>query len=138
MPIVLQALAIGILQGLTEFLPVSSSAHLIVVPRMLGWSDPFLNSAVFDVMLHAGTLLALIGYFWRDLLRLLAAGLASLRDRRIGPDRDRRLAWLVLLTVIPGALLGVGFESFLDTYFREHIALVAVFLAAGAGILWLA
>ncbi len=138
MPLVFQALAIGILQGLTEFLPVSSSAHLIVVPEMLGWKDPFLNSASFDVMLHAGTLLALLVYFWRDLLRLLAAWFDSLRDRRIGDDRDRRLAWLIVVTMIPGALLGVALESFFDTFFRQHIILVAVFLALGAGILWLA
>jgi undecaprenyl-diphosphatase len=135
---IFQSLVIGILQGLTEFLPISSSAHLIVVPRMLGWDDPFLNSASFDVMLHAGTLVALLLYFWADLWRLLGAWLASLRDRRIGDDPDRRLAWLVLITTIPGALLGAGLESFFDTYFRDHLALVGVFLATGAAILWLA
>ncbi len=138
MPLVLQALVIGILQGLTEFLPVSSSAHLIVVPEFLGWKDPFLNSAAFDVMLHAGTLAALLIYFWRDLLRLLAAWIGSIRERRVGADPDRRLAWLLLVTMIPGALLGVALESFFDTFFREHIILVAVFLVLGAAILWLA
>ncbi|MDA8203874.1 MAG: undecaprenyl-diphosphatase UppP [Chloroflexi bacterium] len=138
MPLALQALLIGIVQGLTEFLPISSSAHLIVVPEMLGWKDPFLNSASFDVMLHAGTLVALLVYFWRDLVALLAAWLESIRDRRIGDDQDRRLAWLIVVTMIPGALLGVALESFFDTFFREHIILVAVFLALGAGILWLA
>ncbi len=136
MPLVLQALVIGVLQGLTEFLPISSSAHLIVVPEFLGWNDPFLNSAGFDVMLHAGTLLALLAYFWRDLLRLLAAWFASLRDQRIGADPDRRLAWLIVVTMIPGAVLGVALESFFDTFFRQHIILVAIFLALGAGILW--
>ena len=138
MPLVLQALVIGILQGLTEFLPVSSSAHLIVVPEFLGWKDPFLNSAAFDVMLHAGTLAALLIYFWRDLVRLLVAWLESIREQRIGPDPDRRLAWLILVTMVPGAVLGVALESFFDTFFREHIFLVAVFLALGAAILWLA
>ncbi|MGO9179789.1 MAG: undecaprenyl-diphosphatase UppP [Candidatus Limnocylindrales bacterium] len=138
MPLVLQALVIGIVQGLTEFLPISSSAHLIVVPRFLGWNDPFLNSASFDVMLHAGTLVALLVFFWRELVDLLAAWFASLRDRHIGSDPDRRLAWLIVVTMIPGALLGVGFESFFDTFFRQHVILVAVFLALGAGILWLA
>jgi undecaprenyl-diphosphatase len=138
MPLLLQALVIGILQGVTEFLPISSSAHLIVVPRFLGWNDPFLNSASFDVMLHAGTLVALLLYFWSDLLQLLAAWVASLREQRIGADPDRRLAWLILVTMIPGALLGVAFESLFDTFFRDHIILVAVFLALGAGILWLA
>ncbi|HXQ95844.1 MAG TPA: undecaprenyl-diphosphatase UppP [Candidatus Acidoferrales bacterium] len=138
MPLVLQALVIGIVQGLTEFLPISSSAHLIVVPQVLGWNDPFLNSASFDVMLHAGTLVALLVFFRRELVDLLAAWLASLRDRRIGTDPDRRLAWLIVVTMLPGALLGVGFESFFDTFFRQHIILVALFLTVGAGILWLA
>ena len=72
-----QAIVIGAIQGLTEFLPISSSAHLIVVPQLLGWDDPFLNSATFDVMLHAGTLIALLAYFWRDVLRLLGAGVGG-------------------------------------------------------------
>ena len=62
----LQALLLGILQGLTEFLPISSSAHLILAPRFFGWENPLLDSLTFDVALHAGTLLALLGYFWRD------------------------------------------------------------------------
>jgi undecaprenyl-diphosphatase len=125
-------------QGLTEFLPVSSSAHLIVVPRLLGWNDPFLNSAAFDVMLHLGTLVALLVYFWRDLWRLLVAWLRSIGERRLGDDPDRRLAWLLLITVVPAALLGVFLESFFDTAFRERIALVALFLVIGASLLWLA
>jgi len=138
MDLTIQALVIGVLQGLTEFLPVSSSAHLIVVPRMLGWNDPFLNSAEFDVMLHAGTLVALLLYFWQDLWRLLRAWVASIAERRIGTDPDRRLSWLVLITVIPGAALGAFGESFFDTYFRDHLILVGVFLAIGAALLWLA
>lgn len=130
-----QAAIIGVVQGLTEFLPVSSSAHLIAVPRLLGWDDPFLNSAAFDVMLHLGTLAALLIYFGRDLLRLLGALLASLRDRRIGADPDRRLAWLLAVTVVPAALLGVGLESFFDAFFRERLIFVAVLLAVGALLL---
>ena len=104
----IQAAVIGIVQGLTEFLPISSSAHLIVVPKLLGWTDPFLNSAAFDVMLHLGTLVALLLYFWRDLWRLLGAFLASIRDRRIDRDPDRRLAWLLAISVVPAALIGVA------------------------------
>ncbi|MBA3779839.1 MAG: undecaprenyl-diphosphatase UppP [Chloroflexi bacterium] len=134
----LQAVAIGLVQGLTEFLPISSSAHLIVLPRLLGWNDPFLNSAEFDVMLHLGTLAALLAYFWRDFLGLAAAGLASLRERRIGDDPQRRLAWLLVVTVIPAALLGALLEQFFDTFFRERLAVIALLLIAGASLLWLA
>jgi undecaprenyl-diphosphatase len=138
MEALLQAVVIGIVQGLTEFLPISSSAHLIALPRMLGWNDPFLNSAEFDVMLHLGTLVALLVYFWRDLWRLLLAWLASLRERRLGDDPDRRLAWLLLVTLLPAALIGALFEDFFDTLFRERLALVALLLVIGAAILWLA
>jgi undecaprenyl-diphosphatase len=139
MALVLQAAFIGLVQGLTEFIPVSSSAHLIVVPRLLGWNDPFINSNAFDVMLHMGTLVALLIYFWTDLVRLLVAWLASIRDRSIGQDPDRRLAWLIFISMLPGAVLGALGESFFDTFFREHSLLfIAALLAMGATILWLA
>jgi undecaprenyl-diphosphatase len=134
----LQAFVIGLLQGVTEFLPISSSAHLIVFPRLVGWTDPFLNSAAFDVMLHAGTLLALLLFFWAELWRLLLAWLGSIRDLRVGADPERRLSWFLLVTIIPGAVLGVVGEKYFDTYFREHLMLIAVFIVLGAAALWLA
>jgi undecaprenyl-diphosphatase len=137
MDILVQAAILGLVQGLTEFLPISSTAHLIVVPQLLGWNDPFIVSAAFDVMLHMGTLVALLVYFWRDLLRLLGAWLASIRDRSIGADPDRRLAWLLFVSVIPGALLGALGESFFDTYFREpgRLLFIAALLLIGGLIL---
>jgi undecaprenyl-diphosphatase len=134
----IHAAILGMVQGLTEFLPISSSAHLIVIPKFFGWTDPFLNSAAFDVMLHMGTLVALIVYFWRDLLNLLRAWVASIRERRIGDDQDRRLAWLIIISTIPAALLGAAFESTFDTAFRDSIAWIGVFSLVGAAILWLA
>ncbi|MEA2622263.1 MAG: undecaprenyl-diphosphatase [Chloroflexota bacterium] len=130
-----QAIVIGIVQGLTEFLPISSSAHLILLPPLLGWNDAFLNSASFDVMLHLGTLLALLAFFWRDVVRLVSAGIASIRDRSLAGDPDRRLAWLLLVSVVPAAILGFLFESFFDTYFRERLLLVPVLLVVGALVL---
>jgi undecaprenyl-diphosphatase len=140
MDLVFQAIVIGIVQGLTEFLPVSSSAHLILVPQLLGWDDPFINSASFDVMLHMGTLLALVVYFWRDLLDLIAAGFASIRDRSLAGDPNRKLAWLLVISVIPAALLGVLGESFFDNYFREPDRLIYVcgILIIGAIVLFIA
>lgn len=136
MSLILQAAILGLVQGLTEFLPVSSSAHLILVPRLAGWNDPFLNSASFDVMLHMGTLLALLIYFWRDLVSLLGAWLASIRERSIGNDPRRRLAWLLVISTIPGAVLGALGESFFDTFFRQHSLIwIAALLAVGALLL---
>ena len=127
----------GVVQGLTEFLPVSSSGHLIVVPFLFGWDDPFLNSLAYSVMLHIGTLGALLVYFRADWLRLVPAGLAAVRDRSFGGHPDRRLAWLLVVATIPGALAGLLLGDLIETSFRE-IGLVAVSLVVGGGILWLA
>jgi undecaprenyl-diphosphatase len=135
MDLIFQAAIIGALQGLTEFLPLSSSAHLIVVPPLLGWNDPFINSAAFDVMLHAGTLVALLLYFWRDVLALLAAGWAALRERSLKDDPQRRLAAFLVVSVIPAAILGALGESFFDEYFRERLLLVPLLMVVGALIL---
>ena len=138
METLLQAIVIGLIQGVTEFLPISSSAHLILVPRLLGWNDPFINSPAFDVMLHMGTLAALLVYFYRDLWRYFVAFLAVLRDRRIGPDPDRRLAVLLAVSVVPAALIGVLLEDFIDTFFREEPLVICVLLVVGAIILFVA
>ncbi len=137
MTVVLEAAILGLLQGLTEFLPISSSAHLIVVPEIMGWQDQFINSNAFDVMLHMGTLLALVVYFWRDLWALFIAWLASIRERAIHGDPNRRLAWLLVIASVPGALLGAAGESFFDTFFRDpgRIAFIAGLLAVGALLL---
>jgi undecaprenyl-diphosphatase len=136
----LQAIVIGIVQGLTEFLPVSSSAHLILLPQVLGWDDAFLNSAEFDVMLHMGTLAALLAYFWRDLWAYFKAGLAALRDRRIGDDPNRKLALLLAVSVIPAALIGLLLEDFIDTFFRTDAGPLYVcgLLVVGAIVLFVA
>lgn len=137
MDTLIQALIMGITQGLTEFLPVSSSGHLIIVPFLFGWNDPFLTSLVFSVMLHIGTLSALLVYFRADWFRLVPAGFAALRDRSLNEDKDRRLAWLLVAATIPAALAGVLLDQLIETSFRE-VGLVAVTLVVGAGILWLA
>jgi undecaprenyl-diphosphatase len=135
---ILQAIIIGIVQGLTEFLPVSSSAHLIVLPRVLGWDDALINSSEFVVMLHMGTLAALLLYFWRDVLVLLAASWAMLRERSMGDDPDRKLALVLLLSVIPAAIFGLAFEGVIEDVFYDAVIAIPFILAVGAGILWLA
>jgi undecaprenyl-diphosphatase len=132
-----QALVLGIVQGLTEFLPISSSGHLIVVPYLLHWDDPFITSLGFTVALHAGTLAALLLYFRADWLRLVPAGLAAIRDRSFRRDPDRRLAWLLVVSTIPAAILGVLLNDPVENAIRQA-NVVAVLLVIGAGILWLA
>jgi undecaprenyl-diphosphatase len=137
MDTVLQALVMGVVQGLTEFLPVSSSGHLIVVPFLLGWNDAFLNSLAFSVMLHLGTLVALLVYFRDDWIRLVPAGLAAIRDRSFRSDPDRRLAGLLAASTIPAAIVGVVFNDLIEDQFRQ-VGLVALMLVVGGVILFVA
>jgi undecaprenyl-diphosphatase len=137
MDLVIQALVMGIVQGLTEFLPVSSSGHLIIVPWLFGWTDPFITSLAFSVMLHLGTLIALLIYFRADWLRLIPAGFAAIRDRSLAGDPDRKLAWLLVAATIPAAIVGALFSGFFEEQIRE-VGLVAVTLVVGGAILWVA
>ena len=137
MSVLLQAIVMGIVQGLTEFLPVSSSGHLIIVPALLGWKDPFIDSLVFSVMLHLGTLLALLLYFRVELIRLVIAFVASIRERSFAGDPERRLAWLLAASTVPAVIAGVLLNDLAESTFRSP-TLVAVMLVVGAAILWLA
>ena len=116
--LIIQAIILGIVQGLTEFIPVSSSAHLIIVPWLFGWNDPALTSLTFDVALHMGTLLAILVFFAQDWWRLIQAAWLSLKERKIGADQDRRLAWLLVVATIPGGIAGVLGESKIDKLFH--------------------
>lgn len=132
-----QAFVMGIVQGLTEFLPVSSSGHLIIVPWLFGWDDAFITSLAFSVMLHLGTLVALLVYFRHDWLRLVPAGFATIRDRSFRGDPDRKLAWLLVAATIPAAIVGALFSDVIETQIRQ-VELVAVTLIVGGVILWIA
>src|SRR5687768_5359220 len=143
MDVVIQAAVVGLLQGLTEFIPISSSAHLELLPWMAGWeSDGLVGSLAFDVFLHLGTLVALLIYFASDWVRYIGAWFASVRERRIGDDPDRRIAWLLVLATIPAAIIGFGLEGFIEEAFHgdndgARLA-IAGFLVLGAIALWLA
>ena len=137
MDTIIQALIMGVVQGLTEFLPISSSGHLIIVPFLFGWTDPFITSLAFSVMLHIGTLAALLVYFRSDWVRLVPAGFATVRDRSFRDDPDRRLAWLLVAATIPAALAGLLLGDLIEQEFRD-IGLVAFTLVVGAVVLWLA
>jgi undecaprenyl-diphosphatase len=117
--LILQAILLGIIQGATEFIPVSSSAHLIIVPWLFGWKNTALTSLTFDVALHIGTLIAVIVYFAGDWWRLIRAGIASLLEWKIGDDPDRRLAWFVLIGTIPGGIAGVFGEKKIEALFHQ-------------------
>ncbi|HWH37506.1 MAG TPA: undecaprenyl-diphosphatase UppP [Candidatus Limnocylindrales bacterium] len=138
MDTIIQAIVIGVVQGLTEFLPISSSAHLILLPQLLGWDDALIVSPAFTVILHLGSVAALVAYFRSDLWRYAFAGLALLRERRMGSDPDRRMAVLLATSVVPAALIGVLLEGFIDTFFREQLLVICSLLVVGGIILFVA
>ena len=134
-----QALVLGVVQGATELLPISSSGHLILVPWLAGWTyleqNPDFNKT-FDVALHLGTLVAVILYFWRDVVRLVAAWVGSVRRRRIETE-DERVAWYVAVATVPAAIAGLAFENVIEDKLGDPWQ-IAILLAVFAVALWLA
>ena len=112
---IIEAIILGLVQGLTEFIPVSSTAHLLIVPSILGWGDP---GAAVSAVIQFGTLLAAIIYFFRDIVRLIAGFFRGLITRRPLADVDSREAWLVVIGTIPIVVLGLLFKKHIESTFR--------------------
>jgi undecaprenyl-diphosphatase len=125
-----QAIILGILQGATEFIPVSSSGHLVLVPWLLGWESPGL---VFDTVVHWGTLVAVLAYFWRDWWVLIRAWMRGLFRWEWG-DPDARLMWLIALGTVPAVVIGYLLEDFFEALFGAP-AWVSFFLLVTAALL---
>jgi undecaprenyl-diphosphatase len=125
-----QALILGVIQGATEFLPISSSGHLVLVPWLLGWEQPGL---AFDAVVHWGTALAVIVYFWREWLALIRAVFQAIRQRTFD-DPKARLALMIVIGTLPAALIGFLFESFFEDMFARPVA-AAAFLLVTATLL---
>lgn len=126
----IRALVLGIVQGATEFIPVSSSGHLVLVPELLGWPH---NGLLFDTVLHWGTLLALVIFFWQELWAIVVATLASLVRRSLA-DPMARLGWLIVVGTIPAVVLGLLFKDTLEGLFASP-RFAALFLLVTAGLL---
>ncbi|OAI41551.1 hypothetical protein AYO38_00530 [bacterium SCGC AG-212-C10] len=133
----LRAAILGIVQGLTEFLPVSSSGHLILVPALFNWPD---QGLAFDVGLHLGTLCALLVYFWRDWYQMFTVGTVDFVRYRFGFRKhrfDSQMLWLIALGSIPAALVGALFNGWIEAHVRQPW-LVAISLAVVGTILFVA
>ena len=135
---IIQAIILGIVQGLTEFLPVSSSAHLVFMSDILGVQQ----NVAFDTLLHLGTLLAVVGYFWKDLVVIISSFLSSLLDIFRGRFKEgleetpfKKLSWLLLVGTIPAGVMGILFKSEFEALFNS-ILYVGIFLLITGLLLW--
>jgi undecaprenyl-diphosphatase len=132
-----QALVLGITQGATELLPISSSGHLILVPWLFDWHYLKTHEAfnkTFDVALHLGTLVAVVAYFWADVVRYVAAWVRSFRGER---GADARTAWAIAIATVPAAIVGAAGEDAIDRHLGEPWQ-IAIFLAVFGALLWVA
>jgi undecaprenyl-diphosphatase len=136
----LQAIVLGIVQGLTEFLPISSTAHLLIVPRLLGWDDP---GAAFSAVIQIGTLAAVLTYFWRDSVRIVAAVASGLSRGRPLETPAARLGWMIAVATIPIVVCGLVFKDHIETTLRSlyvvawsMIALAVLLLIAERYLQW--
>lgn len=131
-----QAVVLAIVQGLTEFLPVSSSAHLVLLPWFAGWPE---QGLAFDVALHAGTLLAVLLYFLRDWVELALAGF-GIRSSPVMSDSDlswkRKVFWLLVIGTIPGAIAGLLFEKFIEQRLSQPVPIACAMIALGLLMWW--
>jgi undecaprenyl-diphosphatase len=124
---ILQAAILGLVQGLGEFLPISSSAHLVLVPWFFGWTDPGL---AFDVALHTGTLVAVVIYFWREWWQLIMKGFTDVRSVQ------GRLFWYLAVASVPGAIGGFLLEKKAETAFRSPILIAIMLISMGLVLYW--
>ena len=125
---IFRAVVLGIVQGLTEFLPISSSGHLRIVPALLGWSDP---GTAFTAVIQLGTMAAVVIYFWKDLWRITLAWFASLRDRSRRSDPDARMGWYLIVATIPIGILGLAFKDPIENEFRTLELIGATLIIMG-------
>ncbi len=131
---IFEAVILGIVQGVTEFLPISSSAHLVLIPWMFKWQGTLIDSLNFDVALHAGTLVAILAYFWRDWLDLLKKFFTGLSDGT-WKTGEGRMVWFIVLATIPAGVLGMKFEHVVEESFRDPL-LISVSLLVISFVMW--
>jgi undecaprenyl-diphosphatase len=118
----IQYIVLAIVQGLTEFIPISSTAHLRIVPALVGWPDP---GAAFTAVLQIGTLAAVLWYFWRDVVRILRAMITNLRRGGWPTSHDAQMGWMIAIGTIPIVVCGLLFENQIDTTLRSLYVIVA-------------
>jgi undecaprenyl-diphosphatase len=129
----IEEIVLGITQGLTEFLPISSTAHLRIVPAFLGWDDP---GAAFTAVVQLGTLAAVVIYFRHDIWRIASTWLASLRDPERRGEPDARIGWYLIVGTVPIVIFGVIFKDEIETGARNLYIIGSALIALGLVLLW--
>jgi undecaprenyl-diphosphatase len=133
----IQSVILGVIQGLTEFLPISSSAHLVIAPYLVNWQIPAQDAFIFDVLVQLGTLLAVIAYFRKDLYQIIASVIRGLFQRQPFSDPLARLGWFLLLATIPAVIVGFLFKDLVEKAFASPLA-AGLFLLGTAALLVIA
>lgn len=118
---VLQSIFLGILQGITEFLPVSSSGHLVIFPALLGWEIPSAEAFIFDVLVQVATLIAVLAYFWKDYYIILRGMVRGIRHRHPLESQPARLGWYLLLASVPAGLAGLFLKGTIERAFDSSL-----------------
>lgn len=132
---ILQSIILGIVQGLTEFLPISSSAHLVLVPHLFGWTFPQNQAFVFDVLVQLGTLVAVMVYFWKDLISIIKAFFAGIFSGKPFTDSQARMGWYLILATIPAGLIGLLLKDRVEAAFGSPMITAALLLVTAVLLL---
>jgi undecaprenyl-diphosphatase len=128
---ILQALILGIIQGLTEYIPVSSTANLILFPWLFGWTFDPATKEVFVILVQWGTLVGVVIYFWRDIWQIAGAVLNGLKHRQPFETFEARLGWLVILATVPAVIAGVFIKTYLEQLYEAYILISIVLMLGG-------
>ncbi|MHB8135888.1 MAG: undecaprenyl-diphosphatase UppP [Anaerolineaceae bacterium] len=133
----LQAIILGIVQGITEFLPISSSGHLVIVPYLLNWNIPVEQIFPFNVLIQLGTIVSVIIYFWKDLINIIKDFVSGLFEPRPFYNEKTRMGWMIVIASIPAVLAGLLIKDLVESAFQSILA-VAIFLIVTAILLFMA
>ena len=131
---ILQSIILGIVQGLTEFIPISSSGHLVLVPYLFGWEIPSEDAFVFNILVQVATLTAVFAYFWTDIISITRITFQDIRKKQPAAHPESRLAWFLVIATIPASLIGLLFNGTFEKVF-DSPAFVSIFLMVTAALL---
>src|SRR3990167_4514264 len=132
---IIPAFILGVVQGLSEFLPISSSGHLIIFPKLFGWSG-VVDSLEFDVALHVGTTVAVVWFFWGDWVKIIKSFLHSLKEKEITKKFESKLLLMILVGSIPAGVVGLGLKDWIEQNTREPLLVAGTLFSFGL-LLWL-